>query len=425
MPGTVLRPLFWDRRHHVLRILDQTQLPLRRSHVACRTVDQVVEAITLAYLSLYVLSLGATRSQIGWMSALASLSAALMLLPGAALAGRLGSRKPVVLLSGGGIARAALLSLALAPLAAQGPAVVSLAIGLAVVREAFANLGLPAWVSLTADIVPLKWRGRYFGSRNFAMGLMGMATTLVVGQLITQAGSPLGYQLTFGLAFATGLASTFSFSRLREPPAPPLSFPTTPAPRPSLLQHFRAHPEFFIFCAVVALWNFSLNVAGPFFNVYVVEGLNGDAGAVGILSVVSALSGLPGQRVFGNLTDRWGPRRVQLLTGLLIPILPLAWVFVRSPWHVIPINLVAGFLWAGYTLASFNLLLTMAPADQRPAYTALYQIVVLASLGSGAAVGGLVIADWGYQAVFVLSATGRLLAALLFAWLVRGDQPRK
>jgi len=82
-------------------------------------------------------------------------------------------------------------------------------------------------------------------------------------------------------------------------------------------------------------------------------------------------------------------------------------------------------LWAGYTLASFNLLLTMAPADQRPAYTALYQIVVLASLGSGAAVGGLVIADWGYQAVFVLSATGRLLAALLFAWLVRGDQPRK
>jgi len=384
---------------------------------------QVVEAITLAYVSLYVLALGGTRSQIGWMSALGSLSAALMLLPGAALAGRLGRRKQVVLVSGGGVARAALLLLALAPLAAQGRAVVYLAIALVVVREAFANLGLPAWVSLTADIVPLSWRGRYFGSRNFAMGLAGMATTLVVGQLITQAGSPLGYQLTFGLAFAAGIISTFSFSRLREPSTPITRPASEDAPRLSLLQHFRAHPEFLIFCAITALWSFSLNVAGPFFNIYVVEGLQGDAGDVGILSVVSAISGLPGQRVFGTLTDRWGPRRVQLLTSLLIPVLPVAWVFVRAPWHVIPINTVAGFLWAGYTLASFNLLLMMVPEDQRHTYTALYQIVVLGSLAAGAAVGGLVIADLGYKAVFVISGVGRLVAALLFAWLVRGSQP--
>jgi predicted MFS family arabinose efflux permease len=167
------------------------------------------------------------------------------------------------------------------------------------------------------------------------------------------------------------------------------------------------------------VWNFSLNVAGPFFNVYVIQGLNGDAGSVGLLSVVSALSGLPGQRLFGILADRWGPRRVQLLTGLIIPLLPVAWVFVRSPWHVIPINIVAGFVWAGYTLASFNLLLTIVPEDQRPRYTALYQIVVLASLAAGAAVGGIVITGWGYAAVFVLSGAGRFIAALLFARFVR------
>jgi MFS family permease len=384
---------------------------------------QVVEAITLAYLSLYVLALGATRAQIGWLSALSSLSAALLLLPGAALAERPGRRKQLVLISGGGIARAALLLLALAPLALDGAAVIHAAIALAVIREASANLGLPAWVSLTADIVPLAWRGRYFGSRNVAMGLMGMATTLVVGQLITRIGGPAGYQLALGLAFAAGMVSTFSFARLREPAAPIVPPAPKDAPPLSLFQHFRAHPAFLIFCATTALWNFSLNVAGPFFNIYVVQGLRGDAGVVGLLSVVSALSGLPGQRVFGTLADRWGPRRVQLLTSLLIPWLPLAWVFVRAPWHVIPINLVAGFLWAGYTLASFNLLLALAPEDQRPRYTALYQIVVLAGLASGAAVGGLVITDWGYQAVFILSGAGRLVAALLFARFVRGEPP--
>ncbi len=380
---------------------------------------QVGESIVIAYLALYALALGATRAQIGWMSALSSLSAALLLIPGAALAAQPGRRKAVVLLSGGGIARVALLLLALAPLALASPAIVYVVIALAVVREAFANLGLPAWVSLTADIVPLAWRGRYFGSRNMAMGLAGMAITLVVGQLITRAGSPAGYQLALGLAFAAGAVSTFSFARLRDPSAARLRPAPAETPRRSLWQDLRAHPAFLTFCAAAALWNFSLNVAGPFFNVYVIQGLNGDAGSVGLLSVVSALSGLPGQRLFGILADRWGPRRVQLLTGLIIPLLPVAWVFVRSPWHVIPINIVAGFVWAGYTLASFNLLLTIVPEDQRPRYTALYQIVVLASLAAGAAVGGIVITGWGYAAVFVLSGAGRFIAALLFARFVR------
>jgi predicted MFS family arabinose efflux permease len=181
----------------------------------------------------------------------------------------------------------------------------------------------------------------------------------------------------------------------------------------------RAHPEFLFFCATAALWNFSLNVAGPFFNVYLVESLKASASVVGARSVLTPLAALPAQRLLGPLADRWGPRRVQAFTGLLIPLLPLGWVLTRSPWHVVPINLAAGFLWAGYNLANFNLLLALTPEDRRPRYSALYQIVVMAGLAGGAALGGVIAERWGYATIFVLSGVGRFVAALLFARFIR------
>ncbi len=372
---------------------------------------QVAESIAVAYLALYLLNLGATRGQIGWMTALASLSAALVLLPGAALARRPEQRQRVTLL-GGTAARVALLLLALAPLVLSGPTLVVTAIALAVFRETCANLALPAWTALTADIVPLASRGRYFGARNMAMSVVGVTTTLLVGQAITGIGGPLGYQWALGLAFFTGLAATYSFAQLR-PPALPVEAIATEAPRPSLARRVLADRQFLAFCASAALWNFSLNAAGPFFNLYVVERLGGDALSVGMLSVVSSLASLPGQRLFGGLVDRWGPRRVQLLTSLLIPILPVAWLWVGAPWHVIPINLLGGFLWSGYLIASFNFLLAVAPADERPRYSALHQIVVMGALAAGAAVGGWMVTQWGYKAVFLFSGVGRLVAVLV------------
>lgn len=374
---------------------------------------QVVEAVNVNFTGLYVLALGATSAQIGWMTALSSFSAALLLLPGGVLADRR-ERRQWLCLSGGFIARTAILLLALLPLAFSGPTGIYVAIGLVVVRESLANLILPAWTALAADLVPLQWRGRYFGARNFAMGLAGMAATLIVGELITRHSGAGGYQLAFGLAWAAGLVSLFSFARLIPPADPPAGFT---APAVSFRTLLTPSP-FWAFAAAAALWNFALNISGPFFNVYVIEGLHGDAGVVGLLAVVSAVSGLPGQRLFGPLVDRWGPRRVQLLTGLLIPGLPLAWMLVTNPYQPMLINLVGGFLWAGFQIASFSLLLAITPEALRPRYTALYQIVVLASLAAGAAWGSAVIGLWGYKATFLMSAIGRFTAMLLFARFV-------
>ncbi len=377
------------------------------------------DAITLTYLTLYLLALGATSAQIGFMIALASLSAAAMLLPGAMLSERLRSRKRLILVSGGGVTRLMLLLLALTPLVFKSPFAIVVAIGLKIVADGFNNLSLPAWISLTADLVPIKWRGHYFGSRNLIMGVSNMVTVLLIGAMITRMASPQGYQVALGLAFVIGLFSTFSFSRIREPePAPPTAVQPTYTPA-SLLHTLTSDRSFLAFCAHTMLWNISLNVAGPFFTVHLVQNLKATAIMVGITTIVGSLTGLPGMRLFGRWADQHGPRKVQLITGLIIPVLPFAWAIITAPWHVIVINILSGFLWAGYNLGSFNFLLLLTPNDQRARYSALFQLVVTLSTAAGAAIGGVIAMRWGYPAVFIISGIGRMAAMGIFVRFVR------
>ncbi len=379
--------------------------------------------IAITYLSLFLLALGASPAQIGIQSALSSLSAALLLFPGAMLVERLGRRKHITMASGGGVSRIMLLLLGLTPLLLGGQAAVYLAIALVVTRDAFANFSVPAWTSLTADIVPLEWRGRYFASRNTAMNAGGIAATFLVGAFITQVGSPTGFQLALFLAFALGLVSTLSFSRIREPEmsvAPPA--PGGESLR-QLLADLRAQPAFLALVGVTAVWNFSINIAGPFFTPYLAQSLKANAFEIGFFSIVTALASMVALRLFGHLADRWGPRRVQLITGLLIPLVPWMWMLSRQPWHIIPINAITGFLWAGYNLAAFNFLLTITPETRRARYSALYQIVVTLSLAGGAVLGSVVAPRWGYLMVFFLSGLGRLIAALLYARFVPAPPP--
>jgi predicted MFS family arabinose efflux permease len=111
-----------------------------------------------------------------------------------------------------------------------------------------------------------------------------------------------------------------------------------------------------------------------------------------------------------------------MISMLIIPILPVMWVFFRSPWHVVPLNILSGILWTAHGLASFNFLLELAPEGQRARYSALFQIVVTVSLAIGAALGGIIVTQWGYFAVFLGSGIGRMSAALLFARFVHPVQ---
>ena len=101
------------------------------------------------------------------------------------LSGQVNARG-VVVWSGGGFGRLALLGLAFMPVFITEPLIAIVAIiimdGL---RSFMSNLANPGWTSMVADLVPESMRGRFFSSRNTAMGLAALVVAPLAGRMIT------------------------------------------------------------------------------------------------------------------------------------------------------------------------------------------------------------------------------------------------
>jgi MFS family permease len=383
-----------------------------------------VDSIVTTYLMLYAVALGASSTQVGLMSSVSGLAGAAALLPGAMLVEWIGRRKEVCLWGGGGVGRIALLLFACMPLFLHGQPAVFLAILLVGLRDFSGSLSFPAWNSLAADIVPPHQRGRYFSSRTIASILTGTVSVFMAGLVINARSGPAGFQWALVIAFLFGAVSTFCFSRIddsssRLPRPETAAQGAEPPAGRSMLGSILSNRVFLRLCLFSAVWNFSLNAAAPFFNIYLVQGLKATGLQVGIVATATSLASLPALRRFGPLSDRWGPRRIILITSLLIPILPLAWMVIPSPWYVFAINLASGVLWSGFNLCILNFIFQITPVDERARFTAVHQVIVAVALAVGSAVGGGVVSAFGYKAVFLISAVGRFTAAVIFAKYVK------
>lgn len=385
-------------------------------------VSNISESFVLNFVNPFAIALGATNGQIGWLSALTNLAAALALFPGARMVERRGQRKPIVVWTGGVAARLALIAIAAAPLVFDGQAAIYAFIALVALRAFAGQLAFPAWSTMLADLVPSSSRGRYFASRNIALAAAALIFTPLAGRLAEAFGLPRGYQVSFLVAGLVGFVATAIFARIPEPP-PQIS--SAGAGRPEgVWKILRTHPRFAAFTAVAFIWNLALMVAGPFFSVYLVVNLGATPTQIGLLAAANSVTNIIGQRLWGRLNDRRGAAWVMRVTGLIIPVVPLLWAFAPDPWFLIPVEILAGFLWSGYGLASFNLLLSLAPAAQRARFTAIYQVSVFSSAFVGPLLGSVLANTIGIRPLFYLSTIGRIVASLLFMFTVKGDQER-
>lgn len=375
------------------------------------------------YTTLYALALGATNVQIGALSSSASFLGMLAPIPGAQWAERWGNRKAVVLIAFG-IRRLTLLGAMLLPLILPGQAAIYAVIVCFALRTGLMNLGNPAWVSLSGDIVPQKLRGRYFASRKTVMALASMLFVPLAGQVIEWGGGLRGYRWTFAISIVLGAIALAHYAYIPEPAQP--SSRQKRAKRNTFWRSLTENRTFLFYMLIAMIWNFSLQLGGPFFSVYQVQVLNSSPGIIGLLSMASALSRLIGQQFWGRVVDRRGSRWTLTLCTLIIPFLPFLWIPMTKPWHVIFVTVPSGFLWAGHELANFNLLLALPGEPQRTTRAAAnYATLVGLANIAGPILGGRIIEATNYHWDFILSGMGRLLAGILFMLLLRPFKTRQ
>jgi MFS family permease len=426
---TGLLPHLWSKADSFMSGTHKEAAPPGRSSRRLLWIEGLLsnasESFVGNFITPFALAYGATNGQVGALTSATNAASALGLLPGAKFEQRYGRRKWIFLLCTGLLGRLLLLALVLLPLLFSASMIVYGIIAVVVARGFLNQFCYPAWSSLVGDLVPEDIRGRYFGSRNIAVGIAALICNPIAGQVI-RFGGIYGYQISFGLALLFGFVATLAFSRIREPKRPE----AVPIPKQQPLGSLSTgpsvwdSPRFLSFTALAFLWHLSLQAAGPFFAVYQMRNLGATVAHIGLISSVGALASMAGHRIWGVQNDRRGPSWVMAATGLFIPIVPVMWIFVPNWWYLPLIEVFSSFLWAGYWLSNFNLLLELSPSNRRPHFVAVYQSVVSVASFVGPVLGGILVNVVTIKGLFWFSAGGRMTVSLLFVFLIARIQAK-
>ena len=347
------------------------------------------------FLVAFALALGATNAQIGFLATIALLSQ-LMQIPGLMWVNVWPHRKWIAGLSAG-ISRLAWVPMAFIPLFVVRGGVGLLLMGFLIAAMTGAALG-PAWNSLLRDIVPRNAFNSLLARRQgFGMAL-ALILTLAGGYFVDAwkdrfpDSTVFAYSMLIVLGVGLGMISTAAMIRSPEPPM-------KREQGTSLYRQLRnplQDANFRRLLGFIGLWSFAVNMAGPFFVIYMLKRIGISFKLVTVLTVVSQVSYLVFLRVWGRAADRFSSKSVLSVSGTLFLLAILAWTFTTMPErHMLTVPLLfaihalSGMALAGVNLGSSSIGLKLAPDAAVHNYMTVFALVASGLGAIGPAVGGL------------------------------------
>lgn len=390
------------------------------------SASTVTSIITETYMTPFALALGANNVHVGFLNSFSGLLAPLSQLYGSRVLER-HERKRVWFFS------ALWQMLVLIPILLLGvfflfdveiglPSFLILFYSLYVI---FGALAAMAWFSLMGDVVPQEQRGWYFGKRNAILGGIGVVVTLAGSFLLdyfkTGGIVLLGFSLLFLIAIIARGISLVYLRRQDDPDG----------------KGRRLHDGFFHFLKsmrrtnygrfvlYVAFLNFAVMIASPFFTVYMLEELKLSYVWYTIISLSQAISMMIFMLVWGKFADRYGNKALLIIGNVLVPILPLLWIFHQNPFYLLIPMFLGGIGWAAFNLASSNFIYDSVEKEKRAAYLAYLNVFAGVGIFLGAGLGGFLIEYLPlrfmniFLFVFLISAVLRMVAGVVFLPFVR------
>lgn len=297
----------------------------------------------------------------------------------------------------------------------------------------------PIWSSWMAEIVPESMRGEYFSKRGKIVLVATVISAFAGGWLYREyaaaysagaehivfshfygAGELGGFALLFGIAFAAGMASVAYLLKMDD-----VEYGAGGSQKLGLFDLFTnpAQKESRTFAQYIFILMAGTYISSPFFAVYMLSGLKFDLLTFSLVAIAASMGKYATLPYWGHLSDRFGPRAVFITCGILIPFVPIPWIFVKEPWMLMAAEVFSGVAWGGFELSCFNFVLGRQEKTQRTAAVAVYNMSKGAGLFVGSAIG---IALWifvlpkyawlgnAYALLFGISVAARLFASAAF-----------
>ncbi|MCX7927017.1 MAG: MFS transporter [Candidatus Omnitrophica bacterium] len=345
----------------------------------------IMTGMTTDYITPYALALKASVRQIGILNALPNFFAALMQLKSPDFTELQGSRKKVIVSF---VLLHALMAvpIILIPYLFQDNAVTYLII-FVTFFTAFNAFAGPAWASLMSDYIPPKMRGRYFGWRNKMLGIVTIIAAFSAGTILQLFKKDIlkGFLVIFIIAFVSRLISWWFLTKMYEPPL-----------RITKEDYFsfwdfirRFHQSNFLkFVIFVAGLHFSVNVAAPFFSVFMLRDLKFNYLTYTVLVTTVTVAHIFTIDRWGRHADHFGNLKILKFTSLFIASLPLWWIINHNPIYLIFIQILSGFAWSGFNLCAVNFIYDAVKPEKRTRCIAYFNFFSGVATCLGAVLGG-------------------------------------
>jgi MFS family permease len=275
------------------------------------------------------------------------------------------------------------------------------------------------WQSMIAKIIPISWRGSFFGMQMAAVNLLASGTAVAAGWILDSYDSPIDFAICFALA-SVGMVISFGFlasTREEEHPA------VIPSGTQSHLwkdvkRILTTDTIFQRFLAIRLVYQLGL-VAFSFYAVYVFEELGVSATQVGFLTGMLIFTMVIINPIFGWLGDcksHWLVLFFGTLAALSSTILA-GWVTSIPLWF--GIFALAGIANVVAWTTTMVLTLGFGKEAEQATYIGLSNTLLAPATLASPFLAGWVIQSLGYPTMFRSSSVVFLIAAVLSLSLLR------
>jgi MFS family permease len=260
----------------------------------------------------------------------------------------------------------------------------------------FGSIAGPSWNSWMKDMVPENMLGEYFSRRSRYTQTLNIVLTLSLALLLDYVKSNYpGYELTtYALFFAiggiVGIAGGYLLSRAPEPQSY-----LTNANIISLFKIPLKNLNFRRLLVFNSAWVFAINIATPFFTVFMMKTMALPISYIIALGIVSQLFSILTLRMWGVFSDRYSNKSIISVSAPLYILCIVAWCFVgiysqflANMGLLVLIHIFTGISTAGINLALTNIGLKLASKKEAIVYLSVKNIVTAIFSSAGPLVGG-------------------------------------
>jgi MFS family permease len=268
----------------------------------------------------------------------------------------------------------------------------------------------PPWQEMMAHLIPETEHNRYFSGRSAILSVVNLATNMIVGLMLHER---LDRHTVLVFVCAAFVLRLFSYLALWFHPVPNTEVKVqnrfVDAPNQSQSAH-KTVIGLFGLCIFMFAFRFGANIAGPFFNPYMLNSMHLPIITIFVISSIPLVTRIFLMHNWGTILDRRWVLEGTLICGSGIAVLPALWTVSSKLAWITGIQIWSGLMWAGFEVLSVLVVQRLFPTSIMRALALTFSAGALGSAAGGLLGGYLLDAGLSTPDLFWFSTIVRSVA---------------